>query len=82
MAREIQPTNVERPFDLDELFFSTTDQKGIIRSGNRVFTRVSGFTEAELIRRPHNIIRHPTCPVSCSSFCGSTSRPNAPSPPT
>jgi len=58
----ITPTNVERPFDLRELFFSSTDLKGIIRGGNDVFVRVSGYTEAELVGEPHNVIRHPDMP--------------------
>ena len=58
----ITPTRVARPFDLHELFFSSTDLKGIIRSGNGVFVRVSGYSEAELIGEPHNIIRHPDMP--------------------
>lgn len=54
--------NAETPFHLHELFFSSTDQRGIIRSGNSVFIRVSGYTEAELINHPHNIVRHPDMP--------------------
>ena len=56
------PTHVERPFDVAELFFSTTNRKGIIQSGNDVFARVSGYTEAELLGQPHNVIRHPDMP--------------------
>jgi aerotaxis receptor len=48
----------ERHFGADELFFSATDRKGIIRAGNDVFVRVSAYERAELIGRPHNIIRH------------------------
>lgn len=55
---------VERPFRLDELFFSTTDQRGEIRSGNDVFIRVSGYHTDELIGRPHNVIRHADTPRS------------------
>ena len=63
MARgTVHPIAVERPFAAHEIFFSTTDRKGVIRSGNRVFTRVSGYTEADLIGAPHNIIRHPDMP--------------------
>ncbi|KHD89498.1 MAG: hypothetical protein OM95_03860 [Bdellovibrio sp. ArHS] len=54
----------ESAFDLQELFFSKTDQKGIIESGNAVFVRVSEYTEEELLRRPHNIIRHEDMPRS------------------
>ncbi len=54
----------EAPFDIHELFFSKTDLKGIIQSGNAVFIRVSEYTEEELMRRPHNIIRHQDMPRS------------------
>lgn len=59
---EIQPTNHEREFRLEELFFSTTDPKGIITSGNSVFTRISGYPLQDLLHQPHNIIRHPHMP--------------------
>lgn len=63
MARPgIAPTNEERSFGIDELFFSTTNAKGIIVAGNRVFTRVSGWTAAELTGEPHSILRHPDMP--------------------
>ena len=37
--RKIVPVERERPFEIDELFFSTTDHKGVISSGNDVFLR-------------------------------------------
>ena len=51
--------NEERPFGIEELFFSTTTPSGIIRAGNSVFRRVSGWDGAELIGQPHSILRHP-----------------------
>lgn len=54
--------SVERPFNIDELFFSVTDLKGIILSGNDVFTRISAYSEEELLGEPHNLIRHPDMP--------------------
>lgn len=57
------PRDHERRFEIDELFFSTTDPKGVILSGNAVFARVAGFDSVEeLIGQPHNIIRHPDIP--------------------
>ncbi len=56
------PVNAPSEFDVAELFFSTTDEKGIIVSGNDVFVRVSGWSEDELHGAPHNIIRHPDMP--------------------
>lgn len=61
-AHRPRPVNEERPFTIDELFFSTTDAKGLIRHGNQVFNRVSGYDEAELTGTAHNIVRHPDMP--------------------
>ena len=49
-------------FSIDELFFSTTDPKGVITSCNGVFERVAGYTDAGLIGRAHNVVRHPDMP--------------------
>lgn len=51
-----------RQFEIDELFFSTTNSKGIIETGNDVFVRLSGYSRKELIAQPHSIIRHPHMP--------------------
>lgn len=56
------PVNSERKFQIDELFFSTTDHKGIIQYGNDVFVKISGYSREDLIGAPHNIIRHPDMP--------------------
>jgi methyl-accepting chemotaxis protein len=45
-----------------EIIVSHTDTKGRIVSINRSFVEISGFTEAELIGEPHNIVRHPDMP--------------------
>jgi hypothetical protein len=58
----VEPTTRESSFDVSELFFSTTDRKGVIRAGNDVFVRVSKHAEDALIGSPHNIIRHPDMP--------------------
>lgn len=54
----------ETVFTIDELFFSTTDLRGVIQAGNDVFIRVSGFTEDELIGYAHSKVRHPDMPSS------------------
>lgn len=54
--------NEERDFFLHELFFSTTDSRGVICHGNEVFARVAGLELEELIGSPHSIIRHPDMP--------------------
>ncbi len=52
----------EVPFDFAELFFSRTDEKGRILSGNSVFQRISYYSWDELTGKPHNVIRHPDMP--------------------
>jgi aerotaxis receptor len=52
----------EVPFSFEELFFSRTNPRGVIRSGNSVFQRISMYPWSELIGKPHNIIRHPDVP--------------------
>lgn len=58
------------PIDVDgltlgptELFFSTTDRRGVIGLGNSVFTRVSGYALEEMTGQPHNIVRHRDMPA-------------------
>lgn len=58
------PTNTEVPFKFEELFFSTTDKKGVIRFGNDVFINISGYPRETILGAPHNIIRHPDMPKS------------------
>lgn len=58
----ITPTGREVSFDRDEIIVSKTDLRGIITYANDVFQRVSGYSEAELLGQPHNLIRHPDMP--------------------
>ncbi|MEV0897601.1 PAS domain-containing protein [Actinoplanes sp. NPDC049802] len=57
-------TGQESTFRVSDLFFSRTDTKGRILSGNDVFARVSGYPREELLGAPHNIVRHPAMPRS------------------
>ena len=62
MFERPKPNGQERFFDRDEIIVSKTDLKGRMTYVNRVFCRVAGYTEAELLGKPHNIIRHPDMP--------------------
>ena len=61
---------MQRPEPIDEqielstkrYIVSKTDAKGIIEYGNDYFVEISGYSEAELIGKPHNLIRHPDMP--------------------
>ena len=60
--QSIHPTGIAQAFALNETFFSTTDERGVITSGNKVFSRTSGYALDELIGTAHNIVRHPDMP--------------------
>jgi len=61
---------IYRPIVLDEeikfskkkFIVSKTDIKGNIIFTNKNFSEVSGYSEAELVGQPHNILRHPDMP--------------------
>jgi len=55
-------THVERHFPEGEFIVSTTDTKGRITYINKTFLDISGFSEAELLGAPHNLVRHPDMP--------------------
>ena len=56
------PTGREITFDDVELIVSKTDLAGVITYANDVFLRVAGYTEEEVLGKPHNLIRHPDMP--------------------
>ena len=43
---------------------SKTNAKGIITYANKQFIAISGYSEEELLGKPHNIVRHPDNPQS------------------
>lgn len=55
-------TDREIAFPQGEILVSKTDHKGIITYANPAFVAISGYSEAELIGRNHNIVRHPDMP--------------------
>ncbi len=57
-----EPVDEEIVLDPKRYIVSKTDKKGIIEYGNDYFVEISGYSEAELIGEPHNIIRHPDMP--------------------
>jgi len=62
MKINLPVTSVERFVDPDSPIVSKTDRKGIITYVNRAFIEVSGYEEAELLGKNHNIVRHPDMP--------------------
>ncbi|MCB0333238.1 MAG: PAS domain-containing protein [Bdellovibrionales bacterium] len=60
--QQVAPTGRERTFEEDEIIVSKTDLTGRITYANKVFLRVAGYEEHELLGEQHNIIRHPAMP--------------------
>ncbi len=59
-----RPTPVDEEIVLDNTKYieSATDTQGIITDCNDYFAEISGYTKAELIGKPHSIVRHPDMP--------------------
>lgn len=55
-------TGKERFLAENEIIVSKTDARGIITYINQVFLDISGYTEAEVMGKPHSYIRHPNMP--------------------
>jgi len=55
-------TNREKDVRVDQNLLSTTDLKGAIAYVSPDFIEISGFTQEELLRKNHNIVRHPDMP--------------------
>lgn len=51
-------------FGDNEFIVSKTDTSGKIIYGNELFIQISGYSEAELLHQPHNILRHPDMPAT------------------
>ncbi len=59
-----KPTPIDKEIKLDpkRYIVSETDAKGKITYCNDYFMEVSGYSEKELIGKPHSIVRHPDMP--------------------
>ncbi len=62
MKQNLPVTDNEAKLADNDYIISATDAKGIITRVNETFTKISGFTEDELIGKNHNIVRHPDMP--------------------
>lgn len=55
-------TGRERYVDESEIIISKTDTSGRITYANDVFLKIAGYTEHELLEKPHSLIHHPDMP--------------------
>ena len=58
------PTPIDKEIKLSpkRYIVSKTDAKGIITYANDYFVEICGYTQDELMGKPHNIVRHPDMP--------------------
>lgn len=62
MKQNLPVTGEETLLDDGVPLVSTTNLKGQITYVNEAFIEISGFSEDELLGKPHNIVRHPDVP--------------------
>lgn len=56
------PTGATHEVGVEQIFFSTTDDRGVITAANDIFIDLSRYPREALIGAPHNIVRHPEMP--------------------
>jgi len=64
MKNRITPTNKERKMRDNDFIVSKTDTKGHLTYANSIFYEFAVLTEANALRKQHNLIRHPDMPRS------------------
>lgn len=57
-----RPRNEEIKLDPKQIIISKTDATGVITYANDYFSQVCGYSNYELMDKPHNIVRHPDMP--------------------
>jgi PAS domain S-box-containing protein len=67
MERPI-PTDVEREVTNVDMIVSKGDAEGNITYTNPIFMKISGYTQGELLDKPHAILRHPDMPKTIFKF--------------
>ena len=75
---QVPTTNVEHHLDPKQPIVTKTDLKGKITYANPAFVEISGFTEDELVGRPHNVVRHPDMPREAFADLWNTIRAGVP----
>lgn len=78
MRTNLPVTGIEYELGEHATLVSKTDVKGRIVYTNPAFIEASGYTEAELLGQPHNIVRHPDMPEEAFADLWSTLKDGLP----
>lgn len=62
------PKDIEKVMQDNDFIVSKTDTTGKITYGNEIFINMSGYSEEELLDKPHSILRHPDMPKIIFKF--------------
>jgi PAS domain S-box-containing protein len=62
MMQRPTPTDVEREVTPVDMIVSKADAEGNITYVNPIFMKISGYSQGELLDKPHAILRHPDMP--------------------
>ncbi len=58
----VTPTDVEQPVTSVDIIVSKGNEAGDITYANPIFFKLAGYTQGELLDKPHSLIRHPDMP--------------------
>ena len=78
MENELQEMTETGRFKSGDVLLSVTDKRGVITSVNDAFCRVADMTREDLLKAPHNVIRHPDMPQSVFRLVWKTLQDGAP----
>ena len=54
----VRPTGAHHEVGINDMFFSTTDERGVIQESNNVFIRLSRYSRDQLAGAPHTLNEH------------------------
>ena len=64
----ITPTDVEHEVKPVDIVVSKGDKEGNIAYANPIFVKLSGYSQGELLDKPHSLLRHPDMPKIVFKF--------------
>jgi PAS domain S-box-containing protein len=62
------PTNIEHKVTSVDIVVSKSNEAGDVTYANPIFYKLSGYSQGELLDKPHSIIRHPDMPKIVFKF--------------
>ncbi|HQT27001.1 MAG TPA: PAS domain-containing protein, partial [Burkholderiales bacterium] len=78
MKKNFPVTQVEKTFPDKLRLVSKTDLKGITTYANDAFVEMSGFSREELVKKNHNVVRHPDMPPQAFKWLWDTLKEGKP----